>query len=246
MKARAGTLLKLAFLGGLLLVGLFFLTRGRAPLDQFLQQLRVWGPLPFYAAFALGISFGVPPTAFLLVAGSAFEWPANLLGLAAAYTASLLLSYFWVSRLFQAYLDRFLSRQAPWVGGLLRRNPIVTTALVRLTPGFPYVLQNCLLVPVCRRPVLFLVASLPPVLAAAVLFMSVARSFLAGKYWAGCVLAALLIGVALAFKCHAKRHAAALASRDPLERDPLAGSGPGNISSSNPHPRREAGSGSLT
>lgn len=54
-----GGMWRIACLAGLAAVVIFFLTVGREPLNHFLDQLRQWGAVPFYALFALCISFGM-------------------------------------------------------------------------------------------------------------------------------------------------------------------------------------------
>jgi uncharacterized membrane protein YdjX (TVP38/TMEM64 family) len=190
----------MACLAGLVAVAGLFVTVGREPLNQFLNQLRQWGALPFYVVFALSISFGVPPTPFLLVAGAAFDFGTNLIGIPISYACSLTIAYSYAQRLFKKQLDQFVSSKAPYLSGLLRSNPLTTTVLVRLTPGFPYVLQNCLLVTICRSYGEFLLPSLPPLVLLAMLFASLSKTLLAGKYGLLMLLIFVLGAVIVAFR----------------------------------------------
>jgi uncharacterized membrane protein YdjX (TVP38/TMEM64 family) len=191
---------RMACLAGLAVVAVVFLTVGREPLNHFLNQLRQWGAVPFYVVFALSISFGVPPTPFLLVAGAAFDFGTNLIGIPIAYACSLTIAYGYAQRLFKRQLEQFISTKAPYLAGLLRDNPMVTTLLVRLTPGFPYVLQNCLLVTTCRSYGEFLLPSLPPLVFLALLFASLGKTLMAGKYGLLVVLLFVLGVVVMAFR----------------------------------------------
>ncbi len=191
---------RIVCLAGLALVVVFFFTLGREPLNVFLHQLRQWGPVPFYAAFALCISFGVPPTPFLLAAGAAFDLRANLIGCSVAYVCSLSIAYTYAYRLFKRQLEEFITGKAPFLARLLQDNPVTATLLVRLTPGFPYVLQNCLLVTICRSFPGFLLPSLPPLIGLGLLYASLGQSLVAGKYGLLLVLLLLLCGVLLAFR----------------------------------------------
>jgi uncharacterized membrane protein YdjX (TVP38/TMEM64 family) len=168
--------LRLAALGGLVTVVVGGLTVGRIPLLRLLEQLREIGPIPFYVVFAVSITVGVPPTPFLLVAGAAFDLPTNLLGVAFAYSLSLAASYAYAHRLFQQPLARFLERKTPIVMRRFAEHPRLATVLVRLVPGFPYVLQNCLLAAVCRSFASYFLLSLPPILLMAYLYILVGRS----------------------------------------------------------------------
>lgn len=188
---------RIVCLVGLVVVLVFFFTLGREPLNAFLYQLRQWGPVPFYAAFAVCISIGAPPTPFLLAAGAAFDLRTNLIGCSVAYVCSLSLTYAYAHRLFKRQLEDFIAAKAPFLAGLLQDHPVTATLLIRLTPGFPYVLQNCLLVTICRSLAGFLLLSLPPLIGLGLLYASLGQSLLAGQYGLLLVLLFLLSGVLL-------------------------------------------------
>lgn len=208
MSRSEGGTWRIACLVGLAAIVCLFLTVGRDPLNHFLDQLREWGAVPFYAVFALTISFGVPPTPFLLAAGAAFDFGTNLIGIPIAYACSLTIAHTYARRLFKRQLEQFLDAKAPHLAGFLKDNPVVTTLLVRLTPGFPYVLQNCLLVTTCRSFPVFLMASLPPLVFLAMLYASLSKSLLAGKYGVLALLLFLLGAVMMAFRFFARRRTA--------------------------------------
>lgn len=197
----------MACLAGLAAVVVICLTVGREPLNHFLNSLRQWGAVPFYAVFALAISFGVPPTPFLLAAGAAFDSGTNLIGITIAYACSLTIAHAYAQRLFKRQLEQFITTKAPYLAGLLRNNPMTTTLLVRLTPGFPYVLQNCLLVTTCRSYGGFLWPSLPPLVLLAMLYASLGRTLMAGKYGLLVVLLIILGAVLVAFRHVARSRA---------------------------------------
>lgn len=207
MSRSEGGMWRIACLVGLVVVAGLFLTVGREPLNHFLDQLRQWGAVPFYAVFALTISFGVPPTPFLLAAGAAFDFGTNLIGIPIAYACSLTIAYAYARSLFKRQLEQFLTTRAPYLAGLLRNNPVITTLLVRLTPGFPYVLQNCLLVTTCRSFLGFLLPSLPPLVFLAMLYASLSKSLMAGKYGVLVLLLFVLGAVIVAFRRITQRHA---------------------------------------
>jgi len=198
---------RLAGLVVLAVVTLFFLTAGRGLLDQFLASLRQWGPVPFYLVFAVLVSVGVPPTPFLLAAGAAFDFPANLLALPLAYAASLGLAFPLANRLFRRQLDAFLTAKAPVVANLLKESPALATVLVRCTPGFPYVLQNCLLVSTGQPFGRFFLASLPPLVLFGVLYLAIGKSLLAGKYGLLGLALFALVAVLFLFRHLARRRA---------------------------------------
>jgi uncharacterized membrane protein YdjX (TVP38/TMEM64 family) len=196
---------KLVVLAGLVLVVIGCFTLGRGPLNQFLEQLRHWGPVLFFGIFALCISFGVPPTPFLLVAGATFDLATNSLGLFIGYAVSLAVAYAYAHRLFQRQLAEFLERKVPVVAGLLQESPVLATVLVRLTPGFPYVLQNCLVVGVCRSFRSYLLASLPPLVLLAILYTQLGKGLLAGNVRLIALALFALLCVAAGFRLLARR-----------------------------------------
>jgi uncharacterized membrane protein YdjX (TVP38/TMEM64 family) len=182
-------------LAALVAVAVSCLTVGREPLERGLVQLRQLGPLPYFSLFAIVISFGVPPTPFLLAAGGAFDLKVSLLGLVLSYAASLVISFSYSSRLFGRQLERFLSANAPSLALLLRENSAATILLARMTPGFPYVLQNCLLSPIARFGVYFL-ASMPPLVFMGMLYVALGQNLLTGRFGLAAVLL-LILGVVL-------------------------------------------------
>jgi uncharacterized membrane protein YdjX (TVP38/TMEM64 family) len=190
-------LLRLGVVAGLLVVLIYFLTFGREPLNQFLAHVRQVGPVAFYLVFAIGISAGIPPTPFLLMAGATFDVTTNSVGLTASFAFSLADSFFYANRLFKRQLGDFMQQKAPVISGILQANPIAATILVRLTPGFPYVLQNCFLVTVSRSFAAFFLASLPPVLAMATLYTLMGKNLMGGNYrlliLVGFILAAVIL-----------------------------------------------------
>ena len=181
MSERQKAVWRLATLAALAVVAMGCLTIGREPLLRVLGRLREIGPIPFYGVFALAIAVGVPPSPFLLAAGAAFDLTTNFVGLVFAFSVSLVISYAYANRLFKEPLQRFLDRKAPMLAGCLQERPRTATVLVRLVPGFPYVLQNCLLAAVCRSFAAYFLVSLPPVLFMASLLVLAGRNLLAGN-----------------------------------------------------------------
>lgn len=197
-----------ACLGVLGIVAVYSLTVGREGLQALMGELRGLGPWVFFSVFAISISFGVPPTPFLLAAGAAFSLQVNLIGLSAAYIVSLTIAYAYAQRLFKAQLEKFIRTKAPFLATLLQENPYMTILLVRLTPGFPYVLQNCFLVAVAPSLRMFLVISLPPILLMSILLASLGKSLLAGQFTVLFVLIFLLCAIAVAFRYYVRKRVA--------------------------------------
>jgi len=198
-------------------LAVFFLTAGRGFFETFLDHLRALGPVPFFAIFAVCVSFGVPPTPFLLAAGAAFGAWTNLLGFTISYTVSLVIAYTWARPLFKSRLDAFIEKKSPLLAGVLRENTAMAILLARLTPGFPYVLQNCLLASLCRSLKPFILISLPPMVAYAMLYASLGKSLAARNYGLLAFFAAALVGVAVVIRFTLRRRAQTRASAAPPE-----------------------------
>lgn len=188
---------RIACLIGLVLAVAFFFTLGREPVKLALNQIRQWGPAPFFGVFAFCISFGVPPTPFLLAAGAAFGIGTNLVGLLFAYSVSLAVSYGYANRLFKAAAQGFLERRAPQLADCFVEHPRMSVFLVRMFPGFPYVLQNCLLAAMCRSFSTYFAASLASILLVAPLYVLAGRSAVDRNLLVLVPVALLLVSVGL-------------------------------------------------
>jgi uncharacterized membrane protein YdjX (TVP38/TMEM64 family) len=193
----------------------YFLTVGRGFLEACLTQLRAWGPTPFFAVFAVCISFGVPPIPFLLAAGAAFGLGTNLLGFVLSYAVSLVVAYLWAKPLFKSRLDEFMTKKSPMLADVLRENSAMATVLVRLTPGIPYVVQNCLLATICRSLKSFVFLSLAPAVVCAMLFATLGKSLQARNYGLLLFVVAALAGIVVFARVILRRRSQARRSANP-------------------------------
>ncbi len=208
MTLKWSQLWRLGILALLVLILGYFLTLGREPLNHALVQLREWGAIPFYIVFAITISVGVPPSPFLLAAGAIFDLSTNVLGLSLAYAFSLSVSFFYASRLFKRQLGNFMAQKTPLLAGVLQESPAAATLLVRLTPGFPYVLQNCLLVTIARSFTGFVFVSLPPLVLISVLFSLLGKNLVSGNYLLLFFFAFMFLGIMFVARYVVRRRAA--------------------------------------
>jgi uncharacterized membrane protein YdjX (TVP38/TMEM64 family) len=141
--------------GGLVVVGLVLWVAhsrgydGQKALDSVLAQVRALGPGPFFALMAVLPAVGAPISIFTLTAGPLFApalgMPLVLVLALASLAANLMLSYVLARWLLRPWVERVCS----WLGF---RIPVVADTdqralvlLVRVTPGTPFALQNCLL-----------------------------------------------------------------------------------------------------
>lgn len=114
-----------------------------------LTWIRSLGAGPYFMAYAILPSFGVPISVFNLSAGPLFgpviglPWVLTLAGLCLAFNIAL--SYIaarWLLRPWAMRLCRWLGYDLPEVRG---EGSTSLVTLVRFTPGPPYILQNLLL-----------------------------------------------------------------------------------------------------
>jgi uncharacterized membrane protein YdjX (TVP38/TMEM64 family) len=135
----------------------------REYLERTLGAIRDAGPWAFFAAMALLPAAAVPMMAFTLTAGSAFGPRMGMGGVVAAGLAAIT-----VNLIFTYWLARSVLR--PWLSRLIQRlgyrYPKVETGdmtdlivLLRVTPGFPFFVQNYLLGLADAPPVRYLVIS---------------------------------------------------------------------------------------
>jgi len=184
-----------------------FVTVGREPLKQFIDGLRHMGPIPFFTVLSICISFGLPPTPFLLVAGATFSFWTNITGLTFAFGISLTANYFFANRLFKTQFEHFLEQKASSLNHLIRQNTVIAVVIVRLTPGFPYILQNCLLASLCSNFALFFLGSLPPLLFIAMLYTAIGSGLVHANITLLVFPALALLGVFLAMRyCVLRKH----------------------------------------
>ena len=116
---------------------------------QWLTVMRAAGPLPFFVAWAVLPSFGVPLSVFTLSAGPMFGERLGLggvlAGAAASLACNLTLTYWLARRWLRPWLEKLVRQagyQIPEVGPDDR---LELTLLLRITPGPPYFFQSYLL-----------------------------------------------------------------------------------------------------
>jgi uncharacterized membrane protein YdjX (TVP38/TMEM64 family) len=179
VRFRRVNLWRAATFGGFVAIAACCLTIEREPFDRALEQLRAFGPMPYYSAFALLISFGVPPTPFLLVAGAAFDMPTNVVGPTMSYAVSLAISFIYTKRLFPRNMEEFLAAKLPRIAKDLSKHSAIAIVIVRLTPGIPYALQNCLLASITRSFAIYFATSLFTLVPIALLYLSLGHTLTA-------------------------------------------------------------------
>jgi len=159
-RAKKALLLKLALAtGGLLLVAAVFLLGGGRPqevidqglalLDQGRTLIRSAGPTTFFIAMTLLPACGAPVTAFSLPAGTLFAeqlgMPTVVLLCLAAVTINMMLTYWLARRALRPWLTRLVARLGYKLPEVATADASDLILILRVTPGFPFLVQNYLL-----------------------------------------------------------------------------------------------------
>lgn len=159
-------LLKLAVVGGVVLVAAVLAARGldlKGLAMQGLDLIRGAGPVAFFTGMALLPAIGAPLLAFSLTAGPAFGptlgmgWVIVLAQV--AVIANMAISYFLARRALRPLLEKLFALLGYRLPRVAAGDEFDLIVILRLTPGIPFPVQNYLLglaeVPFLR----FLVAS---------------------------------------------------------------------------------------
>lgn len=134
---------------------------GLIDLEALQQYLEALDPVWFFGAMVILPAFGVPVSPFLVAAGAIYSLEVAIFGCVTALSLNMTLSWFVSGYCLRPFCERLLARFGQQVPRLTRANSIRIAILLRLTPGFPFVLQNYLL-GVARMPLLwYLLVSIP-------------------------------------------------------------------------------------
>ena len=144
---------KLAVLVVIVMIAGVLVLRGmnlEAIFDEAMQRISAAGPWAFFIAMALLPTVGVPFLAFTLTVGPAFRAQLGLGGVLIACAASLFINItlaYWLARCWlRPWLEKIVTRYGYKVPQVVSRtDQFEMTLLLRITPGPPFLLQNCLL-----------------------------------------------------------------------------------------------------
>jgi uncharacterized membrane protein YdjX (TVP38/TMEM64 family) len=212
-RSQRWSLLVLCLLGlfGLLAVATVFGVGGVGDLIRAAwEDLKTMPPFVYFAAMALICILPVPISPFYAAAGPLFGWPTALLWIAPAVAANQLLAYQITNGMLRPSLEAFLAGR----GYLIPkpRNPSeesLLTALIRVTPGIPYALQNWILglAGVERRR--YLTISWPIQMLHATAWVVLGQSVFEGQAGVAAIAVALMIGLAVVARWTGQRLRAA-------------------------------------
>ena len=104
-----------------------------------------FGPVTFFAAMAILPSLWAPVSPFLILAGALYDMPLALLGSGLALSSNMAISWLVAGRWFRPPFERLVHRFGYTVPEMTKETMVTVAALLRVTPGMPFPLQNYLL-----------------------------------------------------------------------------------------------------
>lgn len=104
-----------------------------------------FGPVPFFLAMSILPSLWAPVSPFLILAGALYDMPVALLGSGLALSSNMAISWLVAGKWFRPPFERLVHRFGYTVPNLTKETMITVAALMRITPGMPFPLQNYLL-----------------------------------------------------------------------------------------------------
>ena len=104
-----------------------------------------FGPVPFFTAMAILPSLWAPVSPFLILAGALYDMPLALLGSGLALSSNMAISWLVAGKWFRPLFERLVHRFGYTVPELTKETMVTVAALLRITPGMPFPLQNYLL-----------------------------------------------------------------------------------------------------
>ena len=171
------------------------------------------GPLPFFAAMAILPSLWAPVSPFLILAGAIYDMPLALLGSGLALSSNMAISWLVAGKWFRPLFERLVHRFGYTVPEMTKETMVTVAALLRITPGMPFPLQNYLL-GLARMPFgWYMAVSLPLNLSIAFSIVWFGDALLKGN--ATMILLALSAIIALSFAVHQLRARLKRKSLDP-------------------------------
>jgi uncharacterized membrane protein YdjX (TVP38/TMEM64 family) len=112
-------------------------------------EITALGPWAFFLAMAILPGLGVPASLFTLTAGSAFEARMGICGVVAAGCAAMAINLtltFWLARgVLRRPLERLFDAMGYTLPKVDRSDITDLIVILRVTPGFPFFVQNYLL-----------------------------------------------------------------------------------------------------
>ncbi|MEC7907539.1 MAG: VTT domain-containing protein [Verrucomicrobiota bacterium] len=177
------------------------------------DRIAGFGPVTFFAAMAILPSLLAPVSPFLILAGAIYDMPLALLGSGLALSSNMAISWLVAGKWFRPLSERLVHRFGYTVPEMTKETMVTVAALLRITPGMPFPLQNYLL-GLARMPFgWYMAVSLPLNLSIAFSVVWFGDALLKGN--ATMILLALSTIIALSFAVHQLRARLKRKSLDP-------------------------------
>ncbi|HCR31160.1 MAG TPA: hypothetical protein DIV79_14200 [Opitutae bacterium] len=135
----------LAAVAGMIVVGIYWERILEFDVQATVDWVASFGPVPFFAAMAIFPSLWAPVSPFLILAGALYDMPVALLGSGLALSTNMAISWLVAGKWFRPPFERLVHRFGYTVPEMTKETMVTVAALLRITPGMPFPLQNYLL-----------------------------------------------------------------------------------------------------
>ena len=135
----------LAAVAGIIVVGIYWERILEFDVQATVDWVASFGPVPFFAAMAILPSLWAPVSPFLILAGALCDMPVALLGSGLALSTNMAISWLVAGKWFRPPFERLVHRFGYTVPEMTKETMVTVAALLRITPGMPFPLQNYLL-----------------------------------------------------------------------------------------------------
>ena len=135
----------IAAVAGIIVVGIYWERILEFDVQATVDWVASFGPVPFFAAMAILPSLWAPVSPFLILAGALYDMPVALLGSGLALSTNMAISWLVAGKWFRPPFERLVHRFGYTVPEMTKETMVTVAALLRITPGMPFPLQNYLL-----------------------------------------------------------------------------------------------------
>ena len=170
----------------------------RATMEAAWARLEQAPPLVFFSAMVLICLFPVPITLFYVSAGPLFGVVPALLWILPTLAVNQLLGHALATGILRPPIERLIESHGYTVPNVTAKSDqALLTAVVRITPGFPYFLQNLVLGIAGVERTRYLVISIPIQMIYATGFVVLGRSAFEGDMGVAVIALALIVALSV-------------------------------------------------
>jgi uncharacterized membrane protein YdjX (TVP38/TMEM64 family) len=174
----------------------FYAIGGR--IEQAWMILQTMPPIVFFGAMALLCIFPIPISPFYVAAGPIYGFATAIFWIMPAIAVNQLLAHQLTNGLLRPWLGRLLAKRGYRIPAprSLREQSLLT-ALIRVTPGFPYALQNWFLGLAGIEPIRYLVISWPIQMLYAAAWVLLGQSAFEGSFGVATFAVGLIVALGI-------------------------------------------------